>query len=81
MVPAPRIEGSDLSATLALIRLCNPINLIGAPAMSVPCGFTESGLPFGLQLIGRWWREEDVLRAAYAYEQATDWHKRAPPLL
>jgi aspartyl-tRNA(Asn)/glutamyl-tRNA(Gln) amidotransferase subunit A len=80
MVPAPRVDQSDLSVTLALIKLCNPINLIGAPAMSVPCGFTQAGLPFGLQLIGRWWREEDVFRAAHAYEQATDWHTRAPPL-
>lgn len=80
MIPAPRIAESDLSVTQALIRLCNPINLIGAPAISVPCGFTGAGLPFGLQLIGRWWREEDVFRAAYAYEQAADWHKRPPPI-
>jgi aspartyl-tRNA(Asn)/glutamyl-tRNA(Gln) amidotransferase subunit A len=74
------LDGSDLSVTLSLIRLTNPFNLLGVPAISVPCGFTADGLPFGLQLIGRWWDEATVLRAAYAYQQATDWHTRRPPL-
>ncbi|MCH8920618.1 MAG: hypothetical protein IIA23_07935, partial [Chloroflexi bacterium] len=46
----------------------------------IPCGFTNGGLPIGLQLVGRWWDEATVLRAAHAYQQATDWHTRAPPL-
>jgi aspartyl-tRNA(Asn)/glutamyl-tRNA(Gln) amidotransferase subunit A len=75
-----KLDGSDLSVTLSLIRLTNPLNLLGVPAMSVPCGFTGDGLPFGLQLIGRWWDEATVLRAANAYQQATDWHTRRPPL-
>ncbi len=80
MAPAFPIERSDLSVTFSLIRNTNPLNLLGVPAISVPCGFTESGLPIGLQLAGRWWDEATVLRAARAYEQATDWQKRAPPL-
>jgi aspartyl-tRNA(Asn)/glutamyl-tRNA(Gln) amidotransferase subunit A len=80
IIPAPKIDESDLSSTLALIRLTNPINLLGLPAISVPCGFTASGLPIGLQLIGRWWDEATVFRAAYAYELATDWKDRQPPI-
>jgi aspartyl-tRNA(Asn)/glutamyl-tRNA(Gln) amidotransferase subunit A len=79
-VPAQDIEGSDLSLTWALIRLTNPINLLGLPAISLPCGFTKAALPIGLQLIGRWWDESTVFRAAHAYEQATDWHTRRPPV-
>lgn len=79
-VPAVRIDGSDLSVTWSLIRLTNPINLLGLPAISVPCGFTSGNLPIGLQLVGRWWDEATVFRAAHAYEQATGWHTRRPPL-
>jgi aspartyl-tRNA(Asn)/glutamyl-tRNA(Gln) amidotransferase subunit A len=80
MAPAFPIERSDLSVTFSLIRNTNPLNLLGVPAISVPCGFTESGLPIGLQLAGRWWDEAAVLRAAFAYEQASDWRRRAPTL-
>ncbi|MEO8458283.1 MAG: amidase, partial [Chloroflexota bacterium] len=79
-MPAFKLDGSDLSVTISLIRLTNPLNLMGVPVISVPCGATSEGLPFGLQIAGRWWDEATVLRAAYAYEQATDWHKRRPPL-
>jgi len=44
----------------------------------VPCGFSAAGLPIGLQIAGRPWDEVTVLRLAYAYEQATDWHQRRP---
>ncbi|MEX0683638.1 MAG: amidase [Dehalococcoidia bacterium] len=80
LISAHPIERSDLSTTASLIRLTNPINLLGAPAISIPCGFSPDNLPLGLQLIGRWWDEAMVLRAAYAYEQATEWHTRRPPL-
>jgi aspartyl-tRNA(Asn)/glutamyl-tRNA(Gln) amidotransferase subunit A len=79
-VPAPPIEVGDLAATFSLIRNTNPLNLLGVPAMSVPCGLTAAGLPIGLQLAGRWWDEATVFRAGYAYEQATDWRRRAPPV-
>jgi aspartyl-tRNA(Asn)/glutamyl-tRNA(Gln) amidotransferase subunit A len=57
-----------------------PADMAGVPAVSVPCGFTASGLPIGLQLIGGTLDEATVLRAARAYERATDWHTRRPEL-
>jgi aspartyl-tRNA(Asn)/glutamyl-tRNA(Gln) amidotransferase subunit A len=62
---------------LLLLRNTRPVNVWGLPAISVPCGFTTAGLPIGLQIIGPQWREDTVLQLAYAYEQATDWHKRS----
>jgi aspartyl-tRNA(Asn)/glutamyl-tRNA(Gln) amidotransferase subunit A len=54
------------------------VNLAGLPAIALPCGFSKAGLPIGLQLIGRAFEEETMLRAAHAYEQSTQWHlKRA----
>jgi len=78
-IPAALVEMSGLQTTLTLVRFTNPFNLVGLPAISVPCGFTQEGLPIGLQLAGRWFREETVLRAACAYQWATEWHRRAPP--
>jgi aspartyl-tRNA(Asn)/glutamyl-tRNA(Gln) amidotransferase subunit A len=56
------------------------VNLAGVPAISIPCGFTSNNLPIGLQLIGRHFDEETILKAAHAYEQSTEWHKRRPTL-
>jgi aspartyl-tRNA(Asn)/glutamyl-tRNA(Gln) amidotransferase subunit A len=61
-------------------RFTCPFNLTGQPAISLPCGFDGQGLPVGLQIAGRRFDEETVLRVAHAYEQATDWHLRRPPL-
>jgi aspartyl-tRNA(Asn)/glutamyl-tRNA(Gln) amidotransferase subunit A len=63
---------------LLLLRNTLPINVWGLPAISVPCGFTEAGLPIGLQIVGPHWGERKVLQLAHAYEQATAWHKREP---
>jgi aspartyl-tRNA(Asn)/glutamyl-tRNA(Gln) amidotransferase subunit A len=57
----------------------NPFNLTGLPALSVPCGFTEEKLPVGLQIAAPAFDEAVCFRAAYAYEQATEWHKLQPP--
>jgi aspartyl-tRNA(Asn)/glutamyl-tRNA(Gln) amidotransferase subunit A len=51
------------------------INLAGVPAISIPCGFSKSGLPIGLQIITRPFAEEMIFRIAYSYEQNTPWHK------
>jgi aspartyl-tRNA(Asn)/glutamyl-tRNA(Gln) amidotransferase subunit A len=56
------------------------VNLAGLPGLSVPCGFDNQGLPISVQLIGKPFEEETLLRAAYAYEQVTDWHACKPPL-
>ncbi len=58
----------------------HPFNLTGLPAVSVPCGFTADGLPVGLQIAARPFEESTALRTAYAYEQATEWRRRRPPL-
>jgi aspartyl-tRNA(Asn)/glutamyl-tRNA(Gln) amidotransferase subunit A len=55
-------------------------NLAGIPGLSIPCGFTKSGLPIGLQLLGAPFEEEKLLRIARMYEAATDWHTRRPKL-
>lgn len=81
-IPAPAIADLKASpdnlrpAELKLLRNTRPFNVWGLPAISVPCGFTQSGLPIGLQIAGPHWREDLVLRLAQAYEQATAWHKR-----
>ncbi len=54
------------------------VNLAGLPAMALPCGFSKTGLPIGLQLIGRPFEEETILRAARVYEQATEWRLKRP---
>lgn len=57
-----------------------PVNLAGLPALSLPCGFDEQGLPIGLQMISNVLREDLIFEVAYAYEQASDWHLRKPNL-
>jgi aspartyl-tRNA(Asn)/glutamyl-tRNA(Gln) amidotransferase subunit A len=56
------------------------LNLAGNCGLSLPCGFDQAGMPIGLQLIGPAFGEPSVLRAAYAYEQATSWHTQRPRL-
>ena len=86
-IPAPAIaelkQNPDLlrPRELLLLRNTRPINVWGLPAISVPCGFTEAGLPIGLQIIGPHWGEARVLQVAHAYEQATAWHKRQPAVI
>ena len=63
-----------------LTRFTSPFNLTGLPALTVPCGFTKDGLPIGLQLVSRAWNEAGVLRAGFAFQQATDWHARKCPI-
>ena len=56
-----------------------PANMAGIPGIAVPCGFSD-GLPVSLQVLGRSFDEQTILRVAHAYEQSTEWHKRRPPV-
>jgi aspartyl-tRNA(Asn)/glutamyl-tRNA(Gln) amidotransferase subunit A len=86
--PVPPFKISELLADMdnlrnrevVTTRNTRPFNLLGLPTISVPCGFTAEGLPIGMQITGRPGDEATVLRLAYAYERATDWHKRSPNL-
>jgi aspartyl-tRNA(Asn)/glutamyl-tRNA(Gln) amidotransferase subunit A len=75
-----RIGDHQMSTREAILRLMRPFNLTGLPAISIPCGFTSTGLPIGLQIAGKAFDEATVLRVAHAYEQQTDWHRRQPPI-
>ena len=78
-IAAPPRDGQDAVATAQqLTANTGPFNLTGLPAISVPCGFTQAGLPVGLQLAAGPWRERLLLRVARAYEHATPWHERLP---
>jgi aspartyl-tRNA(Asn)/glutamyl-tRNA(Gln) amidotransferase subunit A len=78
---APRMDaGGRLLDALSSRNYLAPLNAAGIPALTVPCGFDAQGLPVGLQLVGRPWEEDVVLRVGHAYQQATDWHSRRPSL-
>src|SRR5262249_13080888 len=81
-VPPIAIEGSNsdigASGASASLRNTSPFDIYGLPTISVPCGFTKSGLPIGLQISGANFDESRVLALANAYEQGTEWHKRRP---
>ncbi len=83
LATADRIPESpaDVGRAALLGRNTRPFNIAGVPAISIPCGFSTLGLPIGLQLVGPSWAEGTVLRAAHAYQQATDWHRRVPAVV
>ena len=74
------LAGTSLPDDLPLIRNTLPFNVLGVPAISVPCGFSAAGLPIGLMIAGPPLGEARVLALAHAYQQATDWHLRRPAL-
>jgi Asp-tRNA(Asn)/Glu-tRNA(Gln) amidotransferase A subunit family amidase len=82
--PAPGIAELDPNLPglrpreLLMLRNTRPWNVLGLPAISLPCGFTQEGLPLGLQIVGPAGAETGVLALAHAYEQATEWHKHKP---
>jgi Asp-tRNA(Asn)/Glu-tRNA(Gln) amidotransferase A subunit family amidase len=69
----------DNIATRHATRFTYGGSLAGLPGLSLPCGFTRSGLPIGALLEGAWWREADLLRLGKAWQDRTDWHLRIPP--
>ena len=86
-IPAPTLAESDVgnspdaeSVIQRLTRFTRPINYLGLPALSIPSGFTRSGLPVGMQLIGRSFDEATLLRIGAAFQRVTDFHARVPKL-
>jgi len=80
MARPPEVLGPGTSTPPIGVRNTQPFNVLGLPTISIPCGFTSSGLPIGLQLSGAPFAESTVLALAHAYERETDWHTRSPPL-
>jgi aspartyl-tRNA(Asn)/glutamyl-tRNA(Gln) amidotransferase subunit A len=79
--PLPPIPLTEIDQSKApMSRLTRPINLLDLCALALPCGFTRAGLPVSLQIVGRGYDEARVLRIGWAFENATDWHKRRPTL-
>jgi aspartyl-tRNA(Asn)/glutamyl-tRNA(Gln) amidotransferase subunit A len=86
-IPAPTIAESDVgggpgaeAVIQRLTRFTRPVNYLGVPSLSIPSGFTRSGLPVGMQLIGRSFDEATLLRIGAAFQRATDFHDRVPKL-
>lgn len=86
-IPVPTLAETDVGSAEAmwdrisrLVRCTAPFNYLGLPALAVPCGFTDNGLPTSFQLVGRPFAEAMLLRVAHAFEGATDWHRRVPAL-
>ena len=78
--PAAAFEGFDGTSTVRGPSFTAPFNLTGLPAISVPCGFTEAGLPVGMQIAGKPFDEPGIMRAAYTYQQQAGWFRQRPPI-
>ena len=85
--PAPRLDETDIGAKegaleliLRISQFTRPISYLGFPALSVPCGFSQAGLPIGMQLVGRPFAEATLFQLAHAYEEASGWSRRKPAL-
>ncbi|KHO32377.1 glutamyl-tRNA amidotransferase [Clostridium tetani] len=70
---------NDILAMYLIDAYTVPVSVAGLPAMSIPCGMVD-GLPIGLQIIGNYYKEDDIFNIAYSYEQSTEWHKMKPQL-
>ncbi|GCE48309.1 aspartyl-tRNA(Asn)/glutamyl-tRNA(Gln) amidotransferase subunit A [Thermosporothrix hazakensis] len=73
------VDGEVNNAADTLLRLTMPFNITGLPAVSFPAGFTQDGLPIGMQVVGKPFEEATILRMVHAYQQLTDWHRRELP--
>ena len=86
--PVPPPKTTELPSTFdevmtndgVMWRNTRPFNLLAFPSISIPCGFTDLGMPIGLQLSAAPWQELTLLKAAHAYQQATNWHSRRPTI-
>jgi aspartyl-tRNA(Asn)/glutamyl-tRNA(Gln) amidotransferase subunit A len=86
-LPTPRLAQVDVRGGPAMMRildeitrLTRPANVLGLPALALPCGASTEGLPIGMQLLGRPFSEAQLYRVGFAYQCATQWHRRVPPL-
>ncbi len=75
------INGVQMETYIDWMQSCSSVTITGSPAISVPCGFTSTGLPVGVQLIGRYRDDFGVLQLAYAFEQATEFWKTRPAIV
>ena len=71
---------THLADLQSFLGFTSPFNLSGSPSITMPCGMADVGMPLGVQLIGPHLTEASLLRAAHAYQQATDWHLKRPPI-
>ena len=78
--PAPAFEGYDPTSTVRGRSFTAPFNVTGLPAISVPCGFTEAGLPVGMQIAGKPFDEPGCFQVAYTYQQHAGWYKTRPSI-
>lgn len=74
------VNGIEEDVRMMTTRNARALNMTGLPLLSLPCGFSESGLPIGIQLVGALFDEKSVLEIGHAYQLATDWHERRPPM-
>jgi aspartyl-tRNA(Asn)/glutamyl-tRNA(Gln) amidotransferase subunit A len=79
-MPRPPLTIAECREAFQMVGNTGQFNIYGLPTISIPCGFTSSGLPIGLQISGPRLGEAKVFALAHAYEQATDWHTRRPVL-
>jgi aspartyl-tRNA(Asn)/glutamyl-tRNA(Gln) amidotransferase subunit A len=81
-MPSPPVAIAQAANPAAVsIRNTSPFDVLGLPAITVPCGFTAAGLPIGLQIVGAPFAESTVLALAHAYERESEWHKRHPKVV
>lgn len=80
LATAPLIEGYNPMSSVVSPGFTPQWNLTGLPSISIPCGFSEAGLPIGMQVVGQAFDEPTVFKVADAYQQLTDWHLRAPEI-
>lgn len=75
------VHGRLENVRLATTRNVRALNLTGLPVLSLPCGFHGDGLPIGLQVVGKAYREDTILKVGRVFERATDWHRKLPPCI
>jgi amidase len=72
--------GLDVEKVQALLRFTCPFDATGNPTITLPCGFTDAGMPIAFQLVARPMEEALLVRAGVAFQSVTDWHRQHPPV-